>query len=220
MKIFLTLFLLIPIHLWSDECIETDQASINYCFGKQMEENKLDRDKQFELFLSQFDKQIFDEGLQLRNLAWDYFGQSALNEYIFDSYSLKNVEIMSIKNDLDNDFVNFFITKEYDLVDLNNVSDEEINIKFDQIKQFMNNNFMETEWENELYKYVENQYSYPIFEKQILDIQEKFLEYRVAYSEFFIKIKPDIKIIDISNHLNKNRLKILENILYEMDSGK
>jgi len=220
MKIFLLLIFLLIQNLYAEECVQSDQVSINDCYGKEVLKDKSNRDYQFELFLSEFDKSTAEEGANLRNLAWDYFSESALREHIFDSYSLKNVDIMAIKNSLDEEFISFFISNEYQNFNLENVSDEQLNSKLEEILKFMNDNFKEMEWENEIYKYVENEFSYPIFEKDIKDLQNKFLEFRTVYSNFFVKLNPSIKIIEISNHLNKSRLDRLDIILFEMQSGK
>lgn len=221
MKIFLSLtFFLFSHTIFGEECVQSDQVSINDCYGKEVLKDKSDRDYKFELFLSEFDKQTAEEGANLRNLAWDYFSESALHEHIFDSYSLKNVDIMAIQNSLDEEFIDFFISKNYQNSKLENVSHEQLNNKLEEILKFINDNYKEMEWENEIYKYVENEFSYPIFEKGIIDIHNKYLAYRDAYTNFYVKLNPAVKTLEISNHLNKSRLDRLGIILSEMKSGK
>ena len=214
--------LLVPSLSWGydyNDCdIQEDTVKINYCLGEYLKEKKIDRDKVYNSFLSEFDNKIQKEGLELRDLAWEYFSETALHDSFFEIYSAKNQDIMHLMTFLDEGFISFFTEKEYDIIKLDNVSDKKISEKFNQITKYFNSNYI-LFGEDDL-RAIINRYNFPVFEKYILASQELYLSYRDAYGDFLIKVNPDLKKTDISNHLNKSRLTTLENILNTIQGGE
>ena len=195
-----------------------DTITINYCYNEDVTKEELARDKEFKSYLSQFDSNLQKEGAELRELALKYFQVTAKYENYFEIYSLRNVEVMALTTSLHGEFIKFITKKEYETIKLDNVSDKKISEKFNQITKYFNSNYI-LFGEDDL-RAIINGYNFPVFEKYILASQELYLSYRDAYGNFLIKVNPDLKKTDISNHLNKSRLTTLENILNTIQGGE